>query len=155
MRRNLGTGALFLLVGLAAPALAQQNAAERPQQVVNDLTTKLAHAYNSHDAAAVASLYIEDGIYVTPEGIVQGRDAIRETIEDELKAGGDLTIKVSLVRTFGDAIWSTGEWSEDYGGQSDHGYWSYIIMREGDDYKIRYDTYNIGPQAPAQPPARK
>ena len=109
MTRNLGTGALFLLVGLAAPALAQQNAAERPQQVVNDLTTKLAHAYNSHDAAAVASLYTEDGIYVTPEGIVQGRDAIRETIEDELKAGGDLTIKVSLVRTFGDAIWSTGE----------------------------------------------
>ncbi|MBV8094018.1 MAG: SgcJ/EcaC family oxidoreductase [Acetobacteraceae bacterium] len=155
MKRNLVRGALFLLVGLAAPALAQQDAAERPHQVVDALTTKLAQAYNSHDAAGVASLYTEDGVYITPEGIVQGRDAIRKTIEDELKTGGNLTIKVSLARAYGDAIWSAGEWSEAYSGESDHGYWSYVVVRQGDDYKIRYDTYNIGPAAPAQPPAHK
>ena len=155
MRRNLSRGSLFLLVGLAATALAQQNAAEKPEQVVNGLTTKLAKAYNSHDAAAVASLYTENGVYVTPERIVQGRDAIRKTIEDELKTGGKLTIKVTLARTFGNAIWSAGEWNEAYDGQSDHGYWSYIVKREGNDYKIRYDTYNIGPTAPAQNPVSK
>jgi hypothetical protein len=67
-----------LLTGLATSALAQQNVPQTDQQVVREVDMQFTTAFNRQDAAGVAALFAEDGVRVTPQGIIQGRDAIQK-----------------------------------------------------------------------------
>jgi hypothetical protein len=48
-----------------------------------------------------------------------------------------------------------GEWSLKFSDHPAHGYYSGAITREGDGAKIKYDTYNMTPPAPAEQSVRK
>src|SRR5450631_1684481 len=67
-----------LLTGLATSALAQQNVPQTDQQVVREVDMQFTTAFNRQDAAGVAALFAEDGVRVTPQGSIQGRDAIQK-----------------------------------------------------------------------------
>jgi hypothetical protein len=77
-------------------------------------------------------------------------------MEDAFKAGGhDVSLTPKISQPLGNSVWTAGEWSEKFGDQPFHGYYSGILTREGDGFKDRYDIYNMAPSAPAQQPASK
>jgi ketosteroid isomerase-like protein len=131
-------------------------------QKIRGISKAFNEAVSNNDAAAVAALFTEDGVFVTDRGPVYGRQAIEKFYADVFKAWHlkSHTGKADgnapyLTGTAGSEVWETGEWGET--GQSDtgdpiqiKGYWSAIDSREGDDWKIRMLTYNITPAPPAE-----
>jgi ketosteroid isomerase-like protein len=112
---------------LAIPALGQQDVLQSDQQALRDFEMQLTTAFNRQDATGVASLFTEDALRVTPQGI----------------------------RAFGNSIWETGEWSMMIGDRPVRGYFSETVVREGDKYKIRDETFNVVPPTSGQQPASK
>jgi ketosteroid isomerase-like protein len=158
---------VWLAITFGLPTYAQQNAMVPDREVIEQLGVlgqKYHEAYANNDAAALAACYTLDAIIVTPQGPVYGRDAIENWYADQLerlhpknhidKVDPD---SLRLVGAAGDAIWLNGELSETIhdpnGGPIEvKGYWSNILVREGDTWKIRLDTYNVTP-APAATPS--
>jgi hypothetical protein len=87
---------------------------------------------------------------VTPQGIIQGREAIQKISEFH-----DLSATIAIVRPFGNSIWEAGEWSMMIGDRPVRGYFSATLVREADKYKIRDETFNVVPPASGQQPASK
>jgi ketosteroid isomerase-like protein len=152
MKRSLSIVAVSVLIGTAAPALGQQNSPEGDQQIVNSFYKKWTEAFNRQDLSELMTLYTEDAIRITPQGIFQGRDAIRKQLEGGLKSGvRDDIITPKIVQPSGDLIWNGGEWSVKVGDRSFHGYYSDVITREG---KLKFEAYNTAPPANTPPPAQ-
>jgi uncharacterized protein (TIGR02246 family) len=159
---------LGALVGLATsfalPTFAQQTNTPDPQTSQKILAIGKAwdEAENNTDAAAIAALFTEDGVFVTDSGPVNGRQAIEKLFTDVYKGWHpkNHTIRFDgnaphLIGTAGNELWATGEWSETGQGETGgptpvKGYWGAIYIREGDDWKLQMLTYNVTP-APAAP----
>ena len=116
-------------------------------------------AANNNDPAASAALYTRDGVFVTTEGPIIGRQAIQKWFTDLYqwwhpknhidKIDGNV---VHLIGTAGNELWATGEWSETGQGKTGEpisikGYWACIFVREADDWKIRVNAGNITPDS--------
>lgn len=157
MSRQTGLLLTSLLVGLATSAVGQQNLPQTDQQAAREVHVQFATAFNRQDAAAVAALFSEDGIRVTPQGIIQGRDAIHQDSDKRFQSRfHDLSIKPLIVRVLSDSIWEAGEWAMKMGDQPVRGYFAMTLVREGNGFKIRDDTFNIAPpNPPGQQPASK
>ena len=160
---------LLTLIGLASfavPTFAQQtNTPGSDPQIIEQLDAlgkKFSEAWNNNDAAALAAFYTEDAVRVGITGPVHGREDIQKQISDLLKQ-----IHVSnqfnkrdqyyAIGTAGNEVWANGEWSSTDQGKSGgpiqlKGYWSVILVREGDTWKFRMETFNITP-APAATPS--
>ena len=151
---------LGLTISFAFPTFAQQTSAPDRQ-----LREKLVAAIKKHtdaldknDATAVAANFTENGILVTPDGPIFGREHIEEyykgvfkqvQLSDNLAPADDDS--PHAIANVGKEIWATGKWSasvkgQDFGPIAAKGYWS--VIREGDDWKIRMLTFNTTP-APA------
>jgi ketosteroid isomerase-like protein len=160
MKIYLVSALLGLAIAFAFPSFAQQTSAPDPQ-----LREKLVAAIKKHtdaldknDAAAVASNFTENGILVTPDGPILGREHIKEYYEgvfkqvqlsDNLAPADDDS--PHAIGNVGKEMWATGKWSasvkgQNFGPVAANGYWS--VIREGDDWKIRMLTFNTTP-APA------
>jgi len=85
MKMRLVVALTGLAFGFAAPAFAQQTDTIDPQiaEQLRAEAKKFEEAYNNHDAAAVAALFTEDAVLVTPHGTFSGRKAIEEKYEEE------------------------------------------------------------------------
>ena len=162
--------AAAILIGLATgftlPAYAQQKATVDPaitqqRDLLGDvkaldefgvLATKVDEAFNKNDAGALAALFTEDGVLVTPEGIFFGRQAIEKRYV-ELFQRWPVTSSTSQrdqLNAIDNAAWSTGEWwstlQSENGPEFERGYWSAIYVREGDGWKIRMLTISEHPR---------
>jgi len=162
--------AALILVGLATgfslPAYAQQKATVDPaiaqqRDLLGDvkaldefgvLATKVDEAFNKNDASALAALFTEDGVLVTPEGIFFGRQAIEKRYV-ELFQRWPVTSSISQrdqLNAIDNAAWSTGEWwstvQSANGPEFERGYWSAIYVREGGGWKIRMLTISENPR---------
>jgi uncharacterized protein (TIGR02246 family) len=152
---------LGILVGLAIsfalPTFAQQTVDPKTEQQIRVLAAKYDDAINRHDAAAVAALYTEDGVGQIPEQKLSpghGRQGIEKTFAHWFKNWqvGNYITTVNQVIAAGNEIRSLGRWSDIFKGtmggtQSFEGHYSWVIVREGDTWKIRkstYSDYNIG-----------
>jgi ketosteroid isomerase-like protein len=137
-----------LAIGVAVPAFAQEK----------DALGNLAEAINKNDATAVAAIFTEDGVCVTPQGPIYGRAAIEEHYADvfaqfHLSNASPKADKNSphSIGTDGKEAWETGEWSCDFQVSDDgtvqqnKGYYSAIYIREGDGWKIRMEIFNVTP----------
>jgi uncharacterized protein (TIGR02246 family) len=150
-----------LTISFALPAFAQQKDTVDPQIIeqLNALPKKFAAAFNNNDGAAVAALYTEDAVYVTPEGPIYGREAIEKHYVDlfqKLHFSNFISKpdQYHNIGTAGNEVWVNGEWNNTAQGQTGgpiqlKGYWANIQVREGDDWKIRLDIFNVTP-----PPAK-
>jgi ketosteroid isomerase-like protein len=144
--------------------VAQQKATVDPQTAQKILAITLAYneASGNSDAAAIAALFTEDGLFVTDTGPVYGREAIQKWYEDlfqQLKIKKHVGIPDQgcphTIGTTGSEVWENGEWSETIQLESGDliemkGYWSTIDRREGDDWKIRMLTVNVTSAPPAE-----
>jgi uncharacterized protein (TIGR02246 family) len=147
----------LLLTGLATSAAGQQSESQADQQAARDVHVQFATAFNRQDAAGLASLFSESGIRVTPQGIIQGRDAIQKDSDKRFQSRfHDLSITPLIARALGDLIWEAGEWTMKIGEQTVRGYFAMTLVREGNGFKIRDDTFNVAPPpSPGPQPASK
>jgi len=160
----MNTRSVVALLGLAIcfalPTFAQQKEAVDPQlrQKLVDAIKKHTDALDKNDATAVAANFTEDGILVTPNGPIFGREAIEKYYVDVFKQGFHSSNNIATpdedsphMTTDGKQMWATGSWTatiqgKDWGPIPAKGYWS--VIREGDDWKIRMLAFNVTP-APA------
>ena len=138
-----------LVVSFTAPTLAQNGDTIDPQivQQIHVLAMKYDQAFNKNDAVAVAALYTEDAVYVAQRGTFRGRPAIEKayatyfqrwhsvnhvsTIDRVIAAGDD-------VRVFG--AWSSNFRDTNGASGKDWGHYRWLLVRQGDDWKIRTNT---------------
>jgi ketosteroid isomerase-like protein len=155
-----------LAISFALPAFAQQKDTVDPQIIeqLNVLSKKTDEAEDNGDAVALAALYTEDAVLVTDTGPIYGRKAIEKYYADLFKQvhfsndiGKRDQYSPHIIGTAGNEAWSNGEWSLTLKGQNlgpveVKGYWTTIVVREGDTWKKRLDMYNVTP-APAATPS--
>ena len=68
------------------------------------------------DAAAVASLYTEDAIFmVAGSEVLSGRAAIEASLAESFKTSSGLTVTEESSETVGDVVYSTGQWRQKAG----------------------------------------
>jgi uncharacterized protein (TIGR02246 family) len=140
-----------LVIAFALPTYAQQKDLADPQttQKILALIEALNEAQNNNDAAAIAAFFTRDGVFVTLEGSIIGRQAIQKWFTDVYqwwhpknsihKVDGNV---VHSIGTTGNELWATGEWSETGQGKKGEpipikGHWFFIFVREADDWKVR------------------
>jgi hypothetical protein len=146
-----------LAIGFAALALAKQKDTADPQIVekLNALDKKFDEAINSNNAAAVAALFTEDAVLVRPQGPLYGRRAIEKWYTEVFQKwhcsdhfGRRDQYSPHTIGTTGNEVWSNGEFGlivEDLKDPflvKQTGYWSSIVVREGDDWKARMLSYS-------------
>jgi uncharacterized protein (TIGR02246 family) len=114
-------------------------------QQIRTLASKYDAAFNNNDAAAVAALYTEDRAHGW-HGTSHGRQAIEKSYALDFQSWHPRSrfTTVGRVSAVGNEVRLTGRWSviyNDYGNFTNHGgYYSWIIVREGDTWKIRRDS---------------
>ena len=139
----------WLVISLVLPTFAQEKDTVDPRtmQQIRALTMKYEEAYNSHDPAAVAALYTEDGSFVTTHnGVKHGREAIAkhcEKIEFQLWHANNLVKTIDRVIAVGDEIRVFGRWNctfkDDAYTRNVEGHYSWICVRQGDAWEFRKD----------------
>lgn len=157
MSRQISLLITPFLLGLATSAIGQQNVPQTDHEATREVHLKFTTAFNRQDGAALAALFLEDGLRVTPQGIVQGREAIHKDADKRFQARfHDLSITPLTARTVGGSIWEAGEWTMKMGDQPVRGYFAMTLVRDGNSFRIRDDTFNIAPQgSPGPQPASK
>ena len=154
-----------LAIGSTLSTIAQQKDTVDPQIIeqLAALGKKYAEAVNNNDAAAVAALYTEDAVVVTETGTIYGREAIEKYFAEVFRkwhfsnhiSKGD-QYSPHIMGTAGNEAWATGEFSQTIQAQNGapiqlKGYWGAVDVREGDTWKARMVTFNIGPALAATP----
>ena len=145
-----------LAISLVLPSLAQQKDAPQPElrQMIDGFAKKYAEAVNNNDAAAIASFYTEDGVFVTSEGPKYGRQTIEKFYADLFRQFhfSNYSSKADqysprLIGTDGSETLEIGEWSCTIEGHDGspiqlRGYYSSIDIRKDGGWKIRMVTAN-------------
>ena len=110
--------AFAMMFGGAAHAGSEEATA-----AVQTLNTKWDNAFNSKDAATVASLYAEDGRVVTGDGkILNGRAEIQGLFQSFMDGGfHEHKIEMIDVKVKGDIAYETGKWSGVGGDKKTYG----------------------------------
>jgi ketosteroid isomerase-like protein len=168
MKTRLLLALAGLAIGFALPIFAQQQNTPDPQlrEQVLAHAKKVSDAYNSNDAAALAVLFTENAVEVTNVGPIYSRQALQKHWTDMFHhvhfSNHINTVdqySPHIIGTAGNEMWANGEYSmtvqgENFGPVEQKGYWSIILVREGDAWKTRMQTWNITP-APAAPAQTK
>lgn len=107
--------------------------------------------YNKKDAAAVASLYAEDGVLAPPGPMVTGKANIERAWRATFDAGRtDLRYDIQQVRAEGGVVWSIGQFSvmSPAGSgilQEQRGNFVNIYEWDGDALKFRIHSFSFLP----------
>ena len=147
--------ALFasLLTCLAASAFGLSgDLAGKPQALeqVGELNIQLNAALQEDDAAALAALFAEDGVCVISGGVLVGRPAITEGLENVFKRTliTSQIFQIDQLHSIGADAWSVGQWWTTFqaskGALFLNGYWSAIFVHDGEAWKIRMLTLSEG-----------
>jgi uncharacterized protein (TIGR02246 family) len=174
MKTSLLGALVGLAISLAVPSFAQEKdtvdlriAQQRdllgePKAIdkFGDLHRKLDEAYDKNDAAAVAALFTEDGLFVVPDGMFSGRRDIEIRHAEVFQKSPITDFNCSRERRHLDAIdnavWSAGQWASTSQSQTGPvfgwGCWTAIYVREGDAWKFRMLTLSehLRPAASAE-----
>jgi len=151
-------------IGFALPTLAQQAITPDPQlrEQILALVKKFDPAFNNNDPAALVPFYAEDAVLVVAEGPAYGREAIAKYWVDLFQKvhfsnhlGTLDQYSPHMIGTSGNEMWATGGWSQTIVGPNlgVKGYWSGIVVREGNDWKFR--LHAITPPPPYEPAQTK
>jgi ketosteroid isomerase-like protein len=135
---------LFLLA--ATPASPQQIEPSAGGELFEKMQSDFAEAYNRKDVPALAAFFSENAVRVTPAGVFLGREAIgRELQRVSVNLGlHDYSVKRTVSRLEGNMVFNAGEWRAKLGdGKEYYGYYSALLVREGDVVKIFEETTNV------------
>jgi uncharacterized protein (TIGR02246 family) len=154
MKRMLA--ALALTLSVAAPAFAE-DAVSLSQQ----MNEQWRAAYNKGDAAALAAMYTDDAVMM-PQGVAQpivGREGIRKFLDGWLKQRLDNgALPVTEAKMLDDkTLFTAGAWSGEIPATATApktkvgGTYLTIAVRDGTQWRLRADTWNMMPPPAAQP----
>lgn len=133
---------VLLMLAIPCHAMAQEDRAE--DKAFAGIQERFAAAYNRGDADAMAAAFAENAIRVTPSGIFQGREAIRQSFQKALSMGlHDYSVRRTIARPNGASVFHAGEWQAKLGDQPFHGYYTAILVREGNEAKIMEETVTV------------
>jgi ketosteroid isomerase-like protein len=167
MKIRLLLALVGLAIGFALPTFAQQtNTPGSDPQIIEQLDAlgkKFSEAWNNNDTAALTAFYTEDAVRVDPAGPVYGREAIEKWYADlfqklHVSNHRNKRDQYHAIGTAGNEVWANGQWSgtiqgKNWGPIDQKGYWSVILVRDGDSWKFLMETANITPAAPAATPS--
>ena len=94
----------------------------------------------------MAAFFSENAVRITPAGIFRGRDAIGRELRRVVVELGlhDYNVPRTVSRLEGGMVFNAGEWQARLGdGQQFRGYYSALLVREGDAVKIFEETINV------------
>jgi uncharacterized protein (TIGR02246 family) len=152
--RRLAFFVALLTVCLAIPAAAQQPSELQVRPAIERLLETWDTAAKRKDAAAVAALYSEDAVRVTPRGISYGRAAIEKDLVETFKVTSNIADKLEKVQVVGDVVLVTGTWSATRqskdGPIQARGFWGGVYVRDGDAWKTRLVINNSALPPPQQ-----
>ncbi len=135
-----------LVIGFAAPALAQEKDTVDPEvlQQIETVMMKFDEAYNKSDATAIAALFTQDAVeawgWEKFLNTVSGRQAIERRFRLALPKPGQFSTKLVQAYAIGDDICVISEFYHVY--LKRNGYSVRIYFREGDTWKIRMHYAN-------------
>lgn len=103
-------------------------------------------AYNEGSAAAVAAMYVEDGMRMPPHApVVTGREAIEAQIQQGMEQGL-VKIEITTVdsKDLGDEGWARGTWTgmDAEGNTLDSGKWVQIGKKVDGKWYAHFDIWN-------------
>lgn len=147
---------LMLAIGLAAsPTLGVQAAdtvsEQEARQAANLIAKKFETFYNAGDAAGVAQLFTDDGIYVVPSGtVLTDHQMMEKAVSARIKAGWTKeNVKVIEAHPADQDVWLLGEYSilgtSENDGKQISGYFVDVLTRKSGDWHIRMLIANLKP----------
>ena len=145
----------MLAIGLGMPAAAQQTTEQDVRQAAQSFVDAFNRALQERDAAALAALYTEDAVLITPQGPISGRAAIKKWHADGLKVYTQAQpSKLDQVNVISNGVRiKTGSWTGTVQGPNGpmalRGYWATTDVLEGGTWKIRMEVDNITPTPPS------
>lgn len=138
--RTLATLAAVVLC--AAPAMAQQVTDADAKAAATTMSAAFAKAYNDEKPAGIASLFTEDGVYVTPAAtVLRNHTDIEKAIAARQEAGWTKeTVNVVEAHPVGDGVWSLStyelEGTGKVAGKKIGGYAVSVLKRDGSDWRM-------------------
>jgi ketosteroid isomerase-like protein len=138
--------ATLLSLCIAAPASTQQPEPGAGGELFEKIQSDFAKAYNRKDVEGMAAFFSENGVRITPAGVFHGRDAIGRELRRVVVELGlhDYSVRRTVSRLEGGMVFNAGEWQARLGdGQQLRGYYSALLVREGDEVKIFEETVNV------------
>jgi uncharacterized protein (TIGR02246 family) len=132
------------------PTVAQQKNTVNPNiaQQIRFLAVKYDEAMNKHDADAIAALYTEDAVRASDWGTFRGRQSIEKSYGEydfHRWPVSNFFTTVNRVFMVRNEVRSIGKWSGVFmnhsgGHDNDGGFYSWVLVREADNWKIRQNT---------------
>lgn len=138
--------AAVMIFGVVTPASTEQNEPGAGGELFEKVQSEFAQAYNRKDVAVMAAFFSENAVRITPTGVFRGREAIGRELERVVVDLGlhDYSVTRTVSRLEGDMVFNAGEWQAKLGdGQQLRGYYSALLVVEGDGVKIFEETVNI------------
>jgi ketosteroid isomerase-like protein len=138
--------AAIMVFGFVTPASTQQAEPAAGGEIFERMQSEFAEAYNRKDVAAMAGFFSENGVRITPAGVFRGREAIGRELQRVVVDLGlhDYSVRRIVSRLEGNMVFNAGEWQAKLGdGQQFRGYYSALLVREGDEVKIFQETVNV------------
>jgi uncharacterized protein (TIGR02246 family) len=152
MKIRLVVALAGLAIGFILPTFAQQKDTVDPKIVeqLREEDKNFEEPYNKHDAAAIAALFTDDAVLVTPHGTFTGRAAIEKKYEEEdfeTYNGSDMVSTTERITAVGNELHLTRRFRANYqSGDSFiriEGKASPVLVLEGDTWKIRSETVDV------------
>lgn len=140
------TAAAIFLLSAVTSASTEQAEPSAGGELFEKMQSEFAEAYNRKDVAAMAAFFSENGVRITPAGVFRGRDAIGRELQRVVIDLGlhDYSVRRTISRLQGGMVFNAGEWQAKLGdGHEFHGYYSALLVREGDAVKIFEETVNV------------
>ncbi len=132
------------LIGAGLLLCGPARAADDASAGCNATNTAYLAAVPTGDPAKLAAVYAPDGEFVTPWGLMAGRDAIIKYYASYMKAGDKQTDTLTSSRLIGDVALCTGEFTfTPASGDASKGYWTKLAGKVGGEWKILNLTYNF------------
>ncbi len=144
--RNLSL--LMLLFCFACTQNTERAAEETTdaRQAIEEGNRQFMEAWEAGDAAAVASLYTENALFLAPHvEPIQGRQAIEAYVSGAFEAGLQrIKLETTEFNRFGNIGHETGRYTlyAVNGMQVDHGKYIIIWKRQNGEWKIHWDMFN-------------
>jgi ketosteroid isomerase-like protein len=138
-----------LAINFTVPSFAQQTADPQTMQQIRAFAAKFDEAINKHDPVAVAALYTQGGVNAFHQ-TSHGRQNIEKSYAYDFQRWHPYNhiTTVNRLNAIGNEVRATGRWSgsasardTDFPSNSE-GYFTWIIVREGDTWKIRKSTFS-------------
>jgi hypothetical protein len=110
------------------------------------MQSEFALAYNARTSLRWRDISAKNAVRITPAGIFRGRDAIGRELQRVVNELGlrDYSVQRTVSRLQGGMVFNAGEWQAKLGdGQPLRGYYSALLVREGDGVKIFEETVNV------------